>query len=108
MLEKNIERYLTTEIKKKAGVSYKFVSPGNSGVPDRIVILPGGRLIFVELKTDTGRLSTLQKVQIRKLRNLGQEVVVVYGLSGVKELLILLDSESPALPYELKRKESDA
>ena len=39
--EKDIEKYLRDEIKKVGGIAYKFVSPGNSGVPDRLVLLPG-------------------------------------------------------------------
>ena len=41
ILEKDIEKYLRDEIKKVGGIAYKFVSPGNSGVPDRLVLLPG-------------------------------------------------------------------
>lgn len=51
LLEKDIEKFLNDNIKKLGGRSYKFVSPGNSGVPDRIIFLPGGRIYFVELKT---------------------------------------------------------
>ena len=63
------------------------MSPGNSGVPDRIVIFPGGRVVFVELKTETGRLSALQVAQIRRLERLGADVRVLYGLDDVKEFL---------------------
>ena len=54
MLESEIEKKLVREIRKMGGMAYKFVSPGNTGVPDRIVILPGV-ITFVELKTETGR-----------------------------------------------------
>ena len=54
MLEKDIEKLFRDEIKKAGGKAYKFTSPGNDGVPDRIVMLPGGHIVFVELKTDTG------------------------------------------------------
>lgn len=87
MLEKNIEKFLNDNIKKLGGLTYKFVSPGNSGVPDRIIILPNGKLIFIELKTKSGRLSALQKLQIKRLRKLKQDVRVLYGLEEVKEFL---------------------
>jgi hypothetical protein len=87
MLEKNIEEFLKDNIKKLGGLCYKFVSPGNSGVPDRIIFLPNGRLIFVELKTKKGEPSKLQKIQIKRLRKLGQDVRVLYGMEEVKEFL---------------------
>ena len=85
MTEKEIEHLLCAEVKKVGGRAYKFVSPGNAGVPDRIAVLPGGRIIFAELKTDTGRLSAVQELQIEILRSLGQRVYVVKGLAGLEE-----------------------
>ena len=68
MRESDIEKILVREVKKLGGRAYKWVSPGNDGVPDRIVIFPDKIPIFVELKTDTGKLSALQNVQIKKLK----------------------------------------
>ena len=82
MTEKDIEKILANEVKKLGGRAYKWVSPGNDGVPDRVVIFPGRPAIFVELKTDTGKLSALQKIQIQRLKDLGQAVFVVKGISG--------------------------
>ena len=87
MKEKDIERILVTEVKKLGGRAYKWTSPGNDGVPDRIVILPGRPPIFAELKTELGRLTTLQKVQISRLRDLGQDVRVLYGMDDVDRFL---------------------
>lgn len=87
MREKEIERFLTDGVKKMGGRAYKWVSPGNAGVPDRIVILPGRPPIFVELKTDTGSLTALQEIQIKRLKGLGQKVRVLYGLDQTKEFL---------------------
>ena len=83
MLEKEIEKILVVEVKKLGGKAYKFVSPGNSGVPDRIVIFPKKPPVFVELKTDTGVLTNLQTVQVKRLRELGQTVEVVKGIAGL-------------------------
>lgn len=87
MLEREIEKKLMDGVRKLGGRAYKFVSPGNDGVPDRIVVLPGISPVFVELKTETGRLSSLQNVQIKKLKDLGQDVRVLYGLEDVKRFL---------------------
>lgn len=85
MREKDIEKVLVAEVKKLGGRAYKWTSPGNDGVPDRIVIFPDRAPVFVELKTDTGKLSTLQKIQIGRLRELGQKVYVAYGIDGVSQ-----------------------
>lgn len=87
MREKDIEKKLVDGVKRMGGRAYKFVSPGNDGVPDRIVILPHRAPVFVELKTDTGKLSALQEVQIRRLRELGQDVKVLYGEPQVRDFL---------------------
>ena len=87
MLEKNIEKYLGDEIKKLGGRFYKFVSPGNSGVPDRIIFLPEGKIYFIELKTKKGTPSKLQRLQIRRLKKLGQDVRILYGMEEVKDFL---------------------
>ncbi|CUP04620.1 MULTISPECIES: VRR-NUC domain-containing protein [Hungatella] len=87
MLEKDIEKILVTEVRKLGGRAYKWVSPGNDGVPDRIVILPGLQPIFVELKTETGRLSAIQNVQIDRLRKMKQNVKILYGESQVRDFL---------------------
>ena len=85
MREKKIETVLVQEVKRLGGRAYKWVSPGNDGVPDRIVIFPGRAPIFVELKSETGRLSALQEVQVQRLRSLGQEVAVIYGIDGLSQ-----------------------
>ncbi len=83
MREKDIEKILVREVRRLGGRAYKWISPGNDGVPDRIVILPDRPPVFVELKTETGVLTALQKVQIDRLRSLGQPVVVVKGIRGL-------------------------
>lgn len=77
MKESQIERKLVKKVREAGGVAYKFVSPGQTGVPDRIVILPGGDIYFVELKTRTGRLSKVQEKQIERLKKLGCNVIVL-------------------------------
>lgn len=87
MLEKEVEKFLVREVKKIGGVSFKFISPGNAGVPDRIVILPTGKVVFVELKINKGKLTKLQEVQIKKISNLGADVRVLRGIEGVRKFI---------------------
>lgn len=85
MREKEIEKILVDTVKRLGGRAYKWVSPGNDGVPDRIVILPNQKPIFVELKTDTGKLTPLQKVQCKRLLDLGQRVEIICGIDGLSQ-----------------------
>lgn len=86
-IEQEAEKTLREGVKKLGGRAYKFVSPGNSGVPDRIVILPDRPPVFVELKRPGEEPRKLQKVQIRILRRLGQDVRVLHGTEEVKAFL---------------------
>ena len=52
MRESELEARLVRGVKAAGGVAYKFVSPGSVGVPDRLVVLPGGKVVFVELKAE--------------------------------------------------------
>lgn len=87
MLESKIEARLTKGVKDLGGKAFKFVSPGNVGIPDRLVVLPGGHVLFAELKAPLGRLSKMQKYQIAELRRLGAEPWVVCGMDGVAAFL---------------------
>lgn len=84
MRESAIEAMLVRSVVERGGLCYKLVSPGNPGVPDRIVIVPGGRVIFVELKTETGRLSAMQQWQHAELRERGAEARVLRGAEQVR------------------------
>ena len=87
MREKAVEEYLREQIKSVGGRAYKFVSPGNAGVPDRLVLLPGGRSFFVELKARGKKPSGLQQVQISRLSNLGFPVYIIDSVLGVDEFI---------------------
>lgn len=88
--EAAIESYLRAQVTKRGGRSFKFVSPSNCGVPDRIVVAPGGQVWFVEVKTETGKLSKLQEIVIDDLRDMGADVFVAYGKNGVDEILKII------------------
>lgn len=87
-IEKDIERWLGNQLKKLGCIYMKFVSPGNDGVPDRIVVLPGGSVIFIELKATTGKLMANQRVQISRLRKQG---AIVFVLTGKLDAKLFLD-----------------
>lgn len=96
MLEKEIEKALRVGVASLGGVAYKWTSPGNAGMPDRIVVLPWGEVYFVELKQARGVLTKLQTAQQNKLRHVGANVVTLYGLTDVYRFLRLLASEMEA------------
>lgn len=77
MLESAVERHLVTEAKKRGGLAPKFVSPGLDGVPDRLVLFPGGRLAFVELKAPGKKMRPLQLRRADQLIALGFRVYCV-------------------------------
>ena len=87
--ESEIEAYLVKSVKNKKGLCMKWTSPGNAGVPDRIVIVPGGDVYFVELKAEgkRGDLSPRQKNFIQKLENLNCEVRVIASFQEVDEFI---------------------
>lgn len=85
--EKDIEKYLRDKVKAAGGRAYKFVSPGNTGVPDRIVLFPSGRIVFVELKAPGKKPTELQKLQHERIRNLGFMVLVIDSKEQVDGLI---------------------
>ena len=71
MREKTIEEKLVKAVKNMDGLAPKFISPGLDGVPDRLVLLPGGKLAFIELKAPGKELRPLQVRRKRQLEALG-------------------------------------
>jgi hypothetical protein len=87
LLERDIERYLVRRTVEHGGIAYKWVSPGRVGVADRIVLLPGGVVWFVELKTAKGRLSPWQKLFAVDLRRMGMNYIVIRSKEEVDAYL---------------------
>lgn len=77
MREKAVEQKLTLMVKRQGGICLKFVSPGFDGVPDRIVLLPGGCMAFVEVKAPGEKPRPLQIARHKLLRRLGFKVYVL-------------------------------
>lgn len=88
MQEKYIEKKLVTAVKAMGGIALKFVSPGIDGVPDRIVLLPMGRMAFVECKA-TGK--KMHPLQIRRKKQLEALGFSVYCLDSVEKIGGILD-----------------
>ncbi|GAA4827911.1 VRR-NUC domain-containing protein [Paenibacillus vulneris] len=74
MRESTLERRLVREVKAIGGLALKWVSPGNRGVPDRLVILPRGRTLYVEMKAPGKPLQPLQEKWAHSLQGLGHQV----------------------------------
>lgn len=87
MREKTIEQKLVKAVKDMGGIAPKFTSPGYDGVPDRIVLLPGGRVAFVEVKAPGEKPRPLQLARHNLLRNLGFKVYVLDGEKQIGGLL---------------------
>ena len=77
MLERDIEAYLVDKVRAAGGVAMKFTSPQRRSVPDRIALLPGGRIVFVECKRPGGKPTDAQAREHARLRELGFPVIVM-------------------------------
>jgi Holliday junction resolvase-like predicted endonuclease len=82
-MEKHIEAYLVKRVKELGGIAYKFVSPARRGVADRLVVLPGGVVWFIEVKTEKGRLSPLQKIFAADMERLSQNYICLWSKQQV-------------------------
>lgn len=92
-LEKDVEKYLKDEVAKIGGKAFKWVSPGNRAVPDRICILPKGNMILVECKAP-GKLPTpLQRKFHRLLHMMGHEVLVIDSKENIDDFIEVVKEE---------------
>jgi len=87
MRERDIEAYLRARVKALGGIAYKFVSPGHAGVADRIVLLPGGVVWFIEVKAPNGRMSPLQVLFARRMAELGMQYRTIWSKEDVDKWL---------------------
>ena len=90
MLERNIENYLCNEVNARGCIALK--QGFFNGIPDRLILLPNGQHIFVELKKADGRLSAVQKVVIRKLKAMNHIAYVVYSKEDCDKVLRIIDA----------------
>ena len=87
MREKQIEQKLAHKVKAAGGIAPKFVSPGFDGMPDRLLLFPGGRIAFVEVKAPGEKPRPLQVARHRLLTKLGFKVYVLDSLAGIDEIV---------------------
>lgn len=88
MREREIERKLVSVVKSRGGICPKFVSPGFDGMPDRVVLLPHGKIGFVEVKRPGEKPRPLQIARHRLLRKLG---FLVFVLDGEEQIGGMID-----------------
>lgn len=83
MKESKIEKALKNKVEEMGGMALKFISPGMAGVPDRIVLIPKGRVVFIELKAPGKKLRPLQLKRKSQLELLGFKVYIIDSLQGI-------------------------
>lgn len=87
MLEKDIEKKLVAEAKKRGCIPVKLLSANYNGLPDRLILSPGERCGFVELKAPGKKPRALQLKRHKELRTLGFKVYVVDDVEQIGEML---------------------
>lgn len=87
MRESTLERRLVREVERIGGLAPKWVSPSNRGVPDRIVILPNGQTVYVEMKAPGKPLQPLQKWWATRLQRRGHRVYKIDSESDIKQFI---------------------
>ena len=86
MTEQHLEQTLVKEVEARGGVCWKLVSPGTTGVPDRMILMPGGHVGFVEVKAPNGKIRAIQKHRLRQLQRLGFKAYVLNNPAKVEEV----------------------
>ena len=87
MLEKHIEQQFVKSVRTAGGIAPKLTCPGFDGMPDRLALLPGGKIAFVEIKAPGKKPRPLQKARHRLLRRMGFKVYVLDGIPQIKQIL---------------------
>lgn len=93
MLEKTLEAKIAKEVKKRKGVAYKFSSPSRRGVADRLILFPGGKLCFLEVKRPGQVATPQQRKFIRDVQRMGFRATWVDSFEDAVEFLDLVQSK---------------
>lgn len=83
--EKHLEQIFTKQVKKYGGLAFKFVSPGTTGMPDRIVLLPEAKIAFAELKSPGKKMRPLQLKRKQQLEALGFKVYCIDSFKAIDD-----------------------
>lgn len=92
VIEADAENDLLAGIKRLGGLCFKLKFLGLAGAPDRLVLLPGGRFFFVEVKQNTGKLEASQEIMFPRLEARGFKVHLLYGVEAVRQFLVSVTS----------------
>lgn len=87
MLEREVEQALVRQVQKAGGIAPKLTSPANAGMPDRLIILPQGKVGFIEVKAPGKKPRPLQQRQIQRLTNLGCTVRILDNPQKIPEII---------------------
>lgn len=87
MLESSIERRFKKEVEKRGGKALKLTCPGTTGMPDRLVLLPGGRVVFAEMKAPGRKMRPLQQKRAAELRKLGFRVHKIDSVASIRRFV---------------------
>lgn len=85
--ESQLERKFCKKIQELGGMALKFTSPSQAGVPDRIILMPEGKIYFVEMKCETGRVRAIQKYIFEKFEKLGFKVHIINSDDAIKSFM---------------------
>ena len=91
-LEQMIEKRFVNAVKHAGGLALKFASPGCAGVPDRIILLPGGRVAFAEIKAPGQHPRPLQSRRIQQLQQLGFDVHIIDNPNQIPRIIHALQT----------------
>lgn len=93
-IERDVESALTRAVRRAGGMCVKFLPDFVKGFPDRLVLLPGGRVVFVETKRpDGGRVDEIQKLRQAQLRKLGFDARIIHTREEVASFAREIDSD---------------
>lgn len=93
ILERNIEKYLVEQVAKIGGKAFKWSSPGNRAVPDRICCLPKGNMILVECKAPGEKPTPLQRKLHKILHMMGHEVLIIDTKENINDFIEVIKEE---------------
>ncbi|AEG81705.1 PDDEXK family nuclease [Corynebacterium ulcerans] len=87
MDEKHIEKKLTQHVKNQGGIALKLTTPGHAGIPDRLILLPNGRIGFIELKAPGKKPRPLQQHRINQLKKLGFHATYINNTNQIRDVI---------------------